>query len=594
MKNKCKLLIIGGTGFFGKSILDLFNKGCLDIYGIEEINILARRTDEFARNYPELINEKIKLISADISACSALPVADLVIHAASSADARDYLADASKQKNNIEESTANYCRLAKIYHKEAKIVYCSSGAVYGQQPADVEFISEEFAFQDVSEMVDYKRHYALGKRASELTIQNLGLEGLNVSIARCFAFYGKYLPKGQHFAYGNFVGAAEQGKTIEVQAKHRVIRSYMHADDMVHALIQIALDAKPECPIYNIGSDEAIELRDLAKKIAVEYNVGVNIAEIQNNYIDRYVPSTSRLLKLNARSNFAIINNINNSRYTLLVGCGIHAASCNTKNVLNNWAVLLEEVANELKLPSIKRQSNLLSYKFEDLVTDYCYINSVAAHVAEDKLKVEIARKLNDLSSISEYSPLNGLLAKLNPSQILSLNVDRSIVDMDATVTISKTKSAIPFETMSISKKIPVWFLNGIISKPTYMNFGMRSLANQIEVYDKQFSLFKALEKKFDYDKEEIIKNDKSWFSTFIYNPVLIVGASVGEHELALRYLLNQRKRNFACHPEHRTPVYIVLDKKSYKKENYSDDLLTLGVEPIVFENYQDFWQKTV
>jgi hypothetical protein len=74
LKNKCKLLIIGGTGFFGKSILDLFNKGCLDIYGIEEIYILARRTDEFARNYPELINEKIKLISADISACSALPV----------------------------------------------------------------------------------------------------------------------------------------------------------------------------------------------------------------------------------------------------------------------------------------------------------------------------------------------------------------------------------------------------------------------------------------------------------------------------------------------------------------------------------------
>ena len=352
-----KVLVIGGTGFFGKSILDLFSRGGLDIYGIEEIKILARRTAEFASNYPELINEKIQLIPADISSCTTLPNADLIIHAASSTDARDYLADALKQRNNIEESTVNYCRLSKIYHKQAKILYCSSGAVYGQQPADVEFISEEFAFQDVSDMVEHKRDYALGKRASEVAIRNLGLEGLNVSIARCFAFYGKYLPKDQHFAYGNFIGAAEQGKTIEVQAKNRVIRSYMHADDMVHALIRISLDAKPECPIYNVGSDEAIELRDLAKKIAVEYNVGVNIAEIQNNYIDRYVPSTSRLLKLNARSDFAIINNINNSRYTLLVGCGIHAASCNTKNVLNNWAVLLEEVANELKLPSRKIQN---------------------------------------------------------------------------------------------------------------------------------------------------------------------------------------------------------------------------------------------
>jgi nucleoside-diphosphate-sugar epimerase len=293
-----RLLIIGGTGFFGKSILDLFRRHSLDTYGIEEINILARRTEEFARNYPELINEKIKLISADISACSALPVADIVIHAASSNDARDYLADASKQRNNIEESTANYCRLAKIYHKQAKIVYCSSGAVYGQQPTDVEFISEEFAFQDVSKMVDYKRDYALGKRASEVAIQNSGLEGLSVSIARCFAFYGKYLPKDQHFAYGNFVSAAEQGKTIEVQAKHRVIRSYMHADDMVRALISIALDAKPECPIYNVGSNEAIELRDLAKKIASEYNVGVNISDIENDSVDRYVPNVDRLSHL--------------------------------------------------------------------------------------------------------------------------------------------------------------------------------------------------------------------------------------------------------------------------------------------------------
>ncbi len=293
-----KLLIIGGSGFFGKSILDLFIRGGLDIYSIEEIAILARRTEEFARNYPELINEKIQLIPADISACSMLPVADVVIHAASSTDARDYLADASKQRNNIEESIVNYCRLAKIYHKQAKIVYCSSGAVYGQQPSDVEFIYEEFAFQDVSEMVDYKRDYALGKRASEVAIQNLGLEGLSVSIARCFAFYGKYLPKDQHFAYGNFVSAAEQGKTIEVQAKHRVIRSYMHADDMVHALIRIALEAKPECPIYNVGSDEAIELRDLAIKIASEYNVGVNISDIQNDSVDRYVPNIKLLKKL--------------------------------------------------------------------------------------------------------------------------------------------------------------------------------------------------------------------------------------------------------------------------------------------------------
>lgn len=307
------LLIIGGTGFFGKSILDVFVRGGLDIYGINRITIIARRVEEFKLSYPELICSNIQLCSMDISICDTLPEADFVIHAASSTDAKDYVAHASKQRDNIEESTANYSCLAKFYHKQAKIVYCSSGAVYGQQPADVDSISEELAFQDVSEMVDYKRDYALGKRTSELAIQKLGLEGLNVSIARCFAFYGKYLPKDQHFAYGNFISAAEQGKTIEVYAKNRVVRSYMHADDMVHALMHVALDARPECPIYNVGSDDAIELRDLAKKIAKEYNVGVNIADIQDDSIDRYVPEIKRLSKLKARNNLTIIENVNNS-----------------------------------------------------------------------------------------------------------------------------------------------------------------------------------------------------------------------------------------------------------------------------------------
>jgi nucleoside-diphosphate-sugar epimerase len=307
------LLIIGGTGFFGKSILDVFVRGGLDIYGIKRITIGARRVEGFKLSYPELINSHVHLCCMDITVCDTLPEADLVIHAASSSDARDYLADSLGHRQNIEVSTTNYCELAKKFHNNSKIVYCSSGAVYGQQDADVEFISEESHFQDVCEMVDYKREYALGKRASELAIQNLGFEGLNVSIARCFAFYGKYLPKEQHFAYGNFISAAEQGKTIEVYAKNRVFRSYMHADDMVHALMHVALDARPECPIYNVGSDEAIEIRDLAKKIAKEYNVGVNIADIQDDSIDRYVPEIKRLSKLKARNNLTIIENVNNS-----------------------------------------------------------------------------------------------------------------------------------------------------------------------------------------------------------------------------------------------------------------------------------------
>jgi len=293
------MMIIGGTGFFGKSILDSFHRGLLTPYAIDRIIIGARNIESFQINFPELIDHRITLIKMDISSIQELPDADIVIHAAASTDASDYIINPNGEKRNIEQSTTNYCQLAQRYHRASKIVYCSSGAVYGQQPEDLEKMDEDFQPQDVSNLIEYKRDYALGKRNAENEIIKLGSLGLGVSIARCFAFHGKYLPRDQHFAYGNFIGAAERGEAIEVKANHRVVRSYMHADDLVDSLMKIALHSISQCPIFNVGSDEAIEIRDLAYQIGQEYNVPVNIAPITSEKIDRYVPNTDKLKRLN-------------------------------------------------------------------------------------------------------------------------------------------------------------------------------------------------------------------------------------------------------------------------------------------------------
>jgi dTDP-glucose 4,6-dehydratase len=299
LENYKKLLIIGGTGFFGKSILDSFQRGRLDKYSISEVIVIARSTNVLKNEYPELINNNVQLISGDIGDLNEIPYADIIIHAASSTNKQDYILDGLNQKKNIEIATSNYCKLAKENHKNSKIVYCSSGAVYGQQPPDVDKISEDFDFNSVKGLAVEKRNYAIGKRNSEESIIQLGEEGLSVSIARCFAFYGKYLPKDQHFAYGNFVGRAERGEAVQVNAINPVYRSYMSADDLIDSLIIIALNSDRSCPIYNVGSDEAILIHDLAKKIAAEYRVSCEINEITElDNVDRYVPNTNKLKNL--------------------------------------------------------------------------------------------------------------------------------------------------------------------------------------------------------------------------------------------------------------------------------------------------------
>ena len=293
--------MIGGTGFFGKSILDSFQRGLLQDFNISKIYILARNTDKLRSEYPELISDKVELINGDISKIKFLPAADFVIHSATSTNMNEYKHDQENiGKKSIEDSVSNYCKIAPLFHSKSKILYCSSGAVYGKQPIDIEHIDEEFEFQtDLSAFSTEKKNYCLSKRFAESEIIKIGKLGLNVSIARCFAFSGKFLPKNQHYAYGNFIGQAEKGEKVKVLAEGVIYRSYLSADELVYSLMKILQVSNPDCPIYNVGSDKSITLHELAETIAKKYKVDWqhNITNL-NNVIDRYVPNINKLKKL--------------------------------------------------------------------------------------------------------------------------------------------------------------------------------------------------------------------------------------------------------------------------------------------------------
>jgi nucleoside-diphosphate-sugar epimerase len=288
------LLIIGGTGFFGKSILDSFNRGGLEKWGIERVIAMSRNTESLGKEAPQLISSKLELYSADITKTTTLPAADIVIHAAASTDAARYISCPLQEQENIHAGTDNYCKLAKTFHAESKILYVSSGAVYGKQPACMTHIPEEYSASDLSELPGGKRDYALAKRDAEKAIKNLGQQGLSVSIARCFAFAGPWLPRNQHFAIGNFIEDGLQGRPITVKARKEVYRSYMYADDLVEWMMTIALHASPECPVYNVGSDQAVLMGDLARLVAKEFGVDVCIPEITDTDEDRYIPSIDK------------------------------------------------------------------------------------------------------------------------------------------------------------------------------------------------------------------------------------------------------------------------------------------------------------
>ena len=291
------LLIVGGSGFFGKSILDAFQRGLLKQWSIEKIIVVSRNANKLTSTNPELINDNVELLDVDITSVDTLPFADYVIHAAASSDASRYTSQSDIEKKNIIQGTLNYCRLAPKFHTDSKIVFCSSGAVYGYQPKDVQYLTEDMAFGDIESLDEVKKSYAYAKRDAEFAIQKLGQAGLNVSIARCFSFVGRYLPKDQHFAIGNFIADGIAGRNIEVKTSKKVYRSYMYADDLVLWLMTIADNSNPQCPVYNVASDKEVEIKELADIVANIFNVRIKSSENSAKHVDRYIPSTQKAKK---------------------------------------------------------------------------------------------------------------------------------------------------------------------------------------------------------------------------------------------------------------------------------------------------------
>lgn len=307
------LLVIGGAGFFGKSILDSYKRGLLRRWNINSLILLSRNATLLGLTNSDILDPTVHLINADISKCLTVPSADFVIHAAASSDAKNYLEIPEIEKLNIQSGTFNYCNLAKKYHRNSKILYVSSGAVYGQQPQNIKSIPESYSVTtEINELPLNKRGYASAKRESENAIIQLGKEGLNVSVARCFSFVGKYLPLDKHFAIGNFIKNAIERKPIIIHSNYTVYRSYMYSDDLIIWLMTILDGSNKTAPIYNVGSDEKISLSSLGSLIGKKSGqILIKPKEFDTSNIDIYIPSIDKAKKeLNLKLEYSVVEAI--------------------------------------------------------------------------------------------------------------------------------------------------------------------------------------------------------------------------------------------------------------------------------------------
>jgi dTDP-glucose 4,6-dehydratase len=297
------LLLIGGTGFFGKSILKYFyfHRNFLK-KKFSKITILSRGKIKIKFNNNLKKFFKLIKINSNIQYVKILPYADYVIYAAI---LKNYKKDHAAVKN--------YLNLAKKYHAKSKILYISSGAVYGkQQSSTAEFRENHLElYKKINFKEGYKKEYSNVKIKNEELFKSFAKKGKNVSIARCFSFVGQYLSQDSYYAAGNIVKNILTNDRITINADYKVIRSYMYDDDLVRWLLKIIDNSSKDCPIYNVGSDDPISLHKLAILLAEKYNLNINFknVKISMKIIDKYIPSIYKAKReLNLRNNYTSLN----------------------------------------------------------------------------------------------------------------------------------------------------------------------------------------------------------------------------------------------------------------------------------------------
>lgn len=296
LRGEC-LFITGGTGFFGCWLLESFLFANQQLSLKASASVLTREPDSFRKAFPHLGLDSAITLHQDDMRSFEFPKGkySYIIHAATETNPDFMPTDPLEKFTSNIEGTRRVLDFAS-QAGTTKLLFTSSGAVYGRQPSEINHIPESYT--GAPETTDLNTAYGESKRASEfLCSAYANKHGFQVLIARCFAFVGPRLPLNSNYAIGNFIRDAMSGTPIQINGDGTPYRSYLYAADLAIWLWTILFRGQ-SCRPYNVGSENDLTIAQLAQTVVNGIAPGLPIrvakSPVPNKPAERYVPLTQR------------------------------------------------------------------------------------------------------------------------------------------------------------------------------------------------------------------------------------------------------------------------------------------------------------
>jgi nucleoside-diphosphate-sugar epimerase len=290
-----KVAITGGAGFLGSHIVDYFVEQGEDVVVVDDFS--SGEAENLERSADDVEIRELDLRSED--AIDGLDDIDVVVHLAAKIGGIGYFHHVPADIIAMNDAMNKVVFDAAVEHDFDRVVYASSSMVYERA---TEFPVTE---DQVSEIPSPDSAYGFQKLAGEYYCRAYHDQfDVEYSIFRPFNAVGPREPPGEEVGQAHVIPdfvlkiLDKEQYPLKILGDGRQVRSFTNVRDIARGVYLCSFEDAAANDHFNLGSEEGVSMRDLARKIwersGREEDIEFETTEAFAHDVQKRVPSSQK------------------------------------------------------------------------------------------------------------------------------------------------------------------------------------------------------------------------------------------------------------------------------------------------------------